>query len=225
MAASKKRRNKSSNLKRHPSLRYLRLLLGLLVIILLPFIALIRGAVHLHLSYSINPWLALVLGSAMMFTVLVIYALLILSRHKSGFAHSNKAALVLGLAVLCFAGYSTFFVSSENVKHPEIKSTYSKLHPLLRVAVGTFVFIDDDLVVTDSLRERTDYKKWRLSPRTHSHHYEQKDGYVHAVDIRTIGRSEFVNRSAQLFFYLMGFDTLRHVGTGDHLHISLPNIP
>jgi len=26
----------------------------------------------------------------------------------------------------------------------------------------------------------------------------------------------------QLYFHLMGFRTLRHVGTADHLHVELP---
>jgi hypothetical protein len=53
-------------------------------------------------------------------------------------------------------------------------------------------------------------------------HYAQPDGYVHAVDLRTIGRREVKNRLVQLYFALMGFATLRHVGTADHLHVELP---
>jgi len=29
------------------------------------------------------------------------------------------------------------------------------------------------------------------------------------------------NRLVQLYFVAMGFDTLRHVGTADHLHVEL----
>jgi hypothetical protein len=49
----------------------------------------------------------------------------------------------------------------------------------------------------------------------------QEDGYVHAMDLRTEGRTELRNRGIQLGFWLLGFSTLRHVGTADHLHVSL----
>jgi len=42
------------------------------------------------------------------------------------------------------------------------------------------------------------------------------------LDLRTIGRSERRNRLTAAYFQLMGFRTLRHLGTADHLHVSLP---
>jgi len=30
------------------------------------------------------------------------------------------------------------------------------------------------------------------------------------------------NRLVQLYFWCLGFGTLRHVGTADHLHVELP---
>jgi hypothetical protein len=45
---------------------------------------------------------------------------------------------------------------------------------------------------------------------------------VHAVDLRTIGRAEWKNVLLNWYFRSMGFRTLRHVGTADHLHVSLP---
>jgi hypothetical protein len=53
-------------------------------------------------------------------------------------------------------------------------------------------------------------------------HYRQRDGWAHAVDLRTNGRGEVVNRLVELYFRVMGFRTLRHVGTADHLHVELP---
>ena len=47
------------------------------------------------------------------------------------------------------------------------------------------------------------------------------DGYVYAVDLRTQGRSEIRNWALEWLFQLVGFNTLRHVGTADHLHISI----
>ncbi len=53
-------------------------------------------------------------------------------------------------------------------------------------------------------------------------HFEQADGYIHAMDLRTLGRGEWRNRLMELYFRTLGFRTLRHVGTADHLHVSLP---
>ena len=52
-------------------------------------------------------------------------------------------------------------------------------------------------------------------------HFRQDDGFVHALDLRTIHRPEWRNLAAELAFRAMGFHTLRHVGTADHLHVSL----
>jgi hypothetical protein len=40
--------------------------------------------------------------------------------------------------------------------------------------------------------------------------------------VRTNGRSKATNLLVELYFILMGFETLRHVGTADHLHVALP---
>jgi len=61
-----------------------------------------------------------------------------------------------------------------------------------------------------------------LPPNDGSLHYVQRDGYAHAADLRTAGRGLAENRLIQLYFWSMGFGTLRHVGTGDHLHVELP---
>jgi hypothetical protein len=41
------------------------------------------------------------------------------------------------------------------------------------------------------------------------------------VDLRTAGQGAVKNRLVQLYFWMMGFRTLRHVGTADHLHVQL----
>ncbi len=41
------------------------------------------------------------------------------------------------------------------------------------------------------------------------------------MDLRTNDRQEWRNQILELYFNLMGFNTLRHVGTADHLHVSL----
>jgi hypothetical protein len=108
------------------------------------------------------------------------------------------------------------------VKNEDLRSEYRSLHPLLRVATSTFILVDGDLVITDMERQAADYERMRLPVYERSLHFVQEDGYAHAVDLRTIGRSEWRNFTMQVCFRAMGFRTLRHVGTADHLHVSLP---
>ena len=53
-------------------------------------------------------------------------------------------------------------------------------------------------------------------------HLVQPDGYSHAADLRTTGRGFLRNRLVQLYLWGLGFDTRRHTGTSDHLHVELP---
>jgi hypothetical protein len=96
---------------------------------------------------------------------------------------------------------------------------YTATHPLLRIAVSTLILVDRDAVITDLARTADDYPRMGLPIHPRSLHYRQEDGWVHAVDLRTRGplRSLLV----EWYFRAMGFDTLRHVGTADHLHVAL----
>ncbi|HEY3279134.1 MAG TPA: hypothetical protein VGJ83_01375, partial [Gemmatimonadales bacterium] len=81
--------------------------------------------------------------------------------------------------------------------------------------------VDPKMVVTDMRRARVDYSRMKLPVNETSLHYRQADGWVHAVDLRTTGRGALKNGLVRAYFWLMGFDTLRHVGTADHLHVEL----
>ncbi len=103
-----------------------------------------------------------------------------------------------------------------------MRSYYTALHPLLRVSVSTLILIDGDLVITDVARTPQDYVTMGLPIYEASLHYRQDDGYVHAMDLRTLDRPRWRNWLTQGYFRSMGLRTLRHVGTADHLHVSLP---
>ena len=79
-----------------------------------------------------------------------------------------------------------------------------------------------DLVITDASRTAVDYLRMGLPVFDGTLHYPQRDGWVHAVDLRTNGRNPVVNWLVEGYFRAMGFRTLRHVGTADHLHVELP---
>ena len=190
----------------------------------LPFLILIRGSVYLYEYQAMMPWTCLGICSGVVFMLLVVY-LGFLSRKILGKSKKKQSlkgkVFMAGLLLLVYGGYTLLYVSGTNTQSEEVRSEYLSLHPFLRMAVSTFVLMDADMIVTDLSRTREDYQHMGLTTLNNSLHYMQADGYVYAVDLRTHGRSELRNNLLQVYFKLMGFNTLRHVGTGDHLHVSL----
>jgi hypothetical protein len=196
---------------------------GIFVFLLVcPFVILIRLSTLLYLGYGVGGWLALSAGALATFVLLVLY-LAVLRWRLSGTPRVPKIVrrglLLLVAAYVC---YGLLYVSGANVKRDDLRSHYSALHPLLRVASSTFLLLDRDAVITDLLRTHQDYQAMGLTANEASLHFEQEDGYVHALDLRTVGRPEWRNTAVAFYFWTMGFRTLRHVGTADHLHVSLP---
>jgi hypothetical protein len=123
-----------------------------------------------------------------------------------------------------FCAFSLLYLSASNTKSAEIRAAYARLHPILRLAVGTVRLVDTRLVVTDIERIPISYAAMQLARPVHSLHYAQDDGTVHALDLRTGGRGALRNGLVRFYFELLGFETLRHVGTADHLHVRLPEV-
>lgn len=193
--------------------------------LVLPFIVLIRGSVFFHEHYQFGPYFSLLLGAGITFIVLLIYFVVIYGQIAGRKRLTKKSmkvkTIMVSLLLLSYMGYTLFYLSSTNAKTTEVQKEFTALHPIVRVSVGTIVLLDQDMIITDMSRGKEDYKKMGLKTLKNSLHYPQKDGYVHAMDLRTNGRSEFRNDLLKFYFDAMGFHTLRHVGTGDHLHISL----
>jgi len=144
---------------------------------------------------------------------------------KLGTARSFKRKLwMAGLVVLAYCSHALFFVHGEHLKSAEVRKEYTDLHPIIRLAVATLIHVDQRAMVTDASRAPHDYDKMGLPRNARSLHLIQGDGYAHAVDLRTTGRPEWVNALVTVYFKAMGLETLRHVGTADHLHVSLPRI-
>lgn len=192
------------------------------VLALLPFVILVGGSVWLYRAQAMPTWLAL--GSAAMLTVLTLtwyggrVAKTLTGRHRFRLVATRIALPIVAL----YCGYALLFLSKVNAKSDDVRAYYTSVHPLLRLALSTAILADGDIVVTDTARETADYGKMGLPVYENSLHFEQDDGYVHAVDLRTIGRSKWRNWLTIAYFKGMGFRTLRHVGTADHLHVSLP---
>ncbi len=200
----------------------------LVLLLLLPFILLLRGGIWLHSAYGVSPWVAMGGGFALSGTLLFLYVLY-LQRRMWGripawkvmrWQYALVAALVL---VYCFP--ALFTLSLSNAKSPQVREEFRSLHPVLRLGVSTLIWMEPELVLTDAQRIPEDYAGMGLPARSRSLHYTQADGYAHAVDIRTLGKASWRNKLVRIFFEAMGFDCLRHVGTADHLHVSLPPGP
>lgn len=195
---------------------------GLLgVLAALPFFALVRVSLHLAYHYGSGSWLALGGGALATVFLLLLYLAVMSLRlggkgRVPGFLLKGTAALVLAYCL-----FTLLYISGGNVKNEEIRETYRSLNPILRVGVSTLLLADREGVLTATSRSPGDYLAWGLNPNEASLHLPQEDGFVYAVDIRTRGRPEWRNRIVALYFRLMGFRTLRHVGTADHLHVAM----
>ena len=204
--------------------RILTMTIGILLLIALPFVVLIRGAIWMHTEYETLPWLSILFGTVVMTVVLLVYFTYLYGKitgkvgKKGWLKRRARIALIIALAYVL---QSALYFSNKNAKSPEVKREYHNLHPILRMSISTFMLLDRSLIVTDANRSPEDYKRMGLPTRSHSLHYPQSSGYAHAVDVRTKGKAEWKNSLMKMYFSMMGFNTLRHGGTEDHLHISL----
>lgn len=198
------------------------LIAGGVGLIVLPFALLVRVAVSLYHGGATSPWLAVAGGVAATVVVATIYGAW-LSRRLTGRARILLALKWVALPLtLTYAGYALLYLSSSNVKSPSVRAEFRSVHPVLRLALSTLILVDRSIVVTDMNRDPQEYRRMGLAPLERSLHRLQPDGWVHAVDLRSIGRRQFRTALAVSYFHLMGLRTLRHVGTADHLHVWLP---
>ena len=196
-------------------------ILKVALIIALPFAVLVRGAVFIHEHAQTPVWLALLVAAFLTAAVVTAYAVWV-ARKFTGRARVLPLAKWVALPLVVFyCSYSLLYLASVHAKSAPVRAYYTSLHPLLRLALSTLILADRDMIITDAGRQPEDYGPMGLPANSRTRHYRQKDGWVHAVDLRTAGRGVLKNRSVQLYFWLMGFDTRRHVGTADHLHIEL----
>jgi len=191
----------------------------------LPFWLLVRASLHLHSGLGWNPWLA-VSGAFLLTSGLLTLYLGWIWRRLTGRARLKALAtraVLPALSLLC--AYSLLYLSERQAKSHEVRGGYTQLHPSLRLAVGLYRILDGDVVYTDFRRERDAYAGMGLPAPRRSLHFEQPDGFVYALDMRTHGRGALRNWLAQGYFEILGFDTLRHHGSADHLHVAVPLVP
>jgi len=187
----------------------------------LPLVLLIRGGVLGYRVLGLGTWPSLGLAALATASLLGLYAEWVSRGFGAGAASRSRVVRAAFGVALAYVLYALVFIASANVKSAEVRTEYRSMHPLLRVASSALILADPDAVVTDAGRTPQDYRRMGPSPAEASLHFVQRDGYVHAMDLRTEGRSELRNRGVQLAFWMLGFSVLRHVGTADHLHVSL----
>jgi hypothetical protein len=200
----------------------LLLLLGVAAVVVLPFLILVRSSVYFYVSRDVPTWLALGAGILATAILLTAYAVWVSKKLRGRVKVKWLATRLVLPMILGYCLYSLLYLSSVNAKGPEVRAYYRSLHPIMRVALSTVILVDRDMVVTDVQRTPADYWAMGLPVNQASMHFKQDDGYVHAVDLRTVGRGWWRNWGVEGYFRAMGFTTLRHRGTEDHLHVSLP---
>ncbi|HEX9659981.1 MAG TPA: hypothetical protein VGA18_06745 [Rhodothermales bacterium] len=198
-----------------------RWLVAVAAIATLPLLVLVRLSVWFYTDYGLWPWIAAIGGAVSGAFVFIVVVLIVIKGATGSFrAPTYFKRAVFGL-VLVYCGYSALLVSAGNAKSEEVRSTYTSLLPSLRLALSTWMLVDSRLVITDAERQVEDYARMGLPRNEASLHFVTSSGYVHAVDLRTIGRPEWLNFLTTVYFKAMGFSALRHGGTTDHLHVSI----
>ena len=189
-------------------------------VVALPFLVYVRASVYLY-GHGAHPWIAILVAALITSGIVSGFVILIARRFRRRARVPTVVKWAALPIVFAWCVYAAFYLSRVNVKNEQVRAYYSSVNPILRVALSTIVLVDPDLVVTDMGRVGADYRRMGLPVNERTKHYVQPDGWVHAVDLRTRGRGVIRNRLVQLYFWSMGFSTLRHVGTADHLHVQL----
>lgn len=200
-------------------------IIKVLLFVFLPFIVLIRSSIFFFETYHWSPWATILAGAGVTAFILIIYFSWIYRKLTGRIGDSGsikRRGIIAFLVVLIYCLNGVLFINSKHLKNPSLHNELTEVHPIIRLSISTLIYIDKELIITDASRSSEDYDKMGLSQNARSLHYKQKStNYVHALDIRTNGRAGWKNSLIQNYFRLMGFNTLRHVGTADHLHISI----
>jgi hypothetical protein len=196
--------------------------LALVFLVILPFILLIRVSVYLNIVQGFPGWVSLLGGMIVMILFFTLYIYLIFRNVENRKMVLKYSFWSIGSVVAGFCMFSLFYLSGVHAKSDSVRELYRSMHPVLRVAVSTVTLADGGLVITDIGREEADYVRMGMPVNSRSLHYRQENGYYHAVDIRTLDRGLIRNAALRLALNAMGFKTIRHTGTADHLHVELP---
>ena len=196
--------------------------LAAVFVIVLPFMLFLKLGTFLYLNEWAGSWTSVFYSITATAVVVTATLLLLFRKIIRSLKAAKRLFISVAVLILLICGFGLISISQERVKHPEDYKTYTQLHPWLRLASATAFIWDDELLLTDTRRTRSDYLNMGLTPYSASLHYMQESGFVHAIDIRTLGRSRFQNAVTQLYYRALGFRVIRHTGTADHIHVEIP---
>ena len=190
--------------------------------LIIPLIVFLRVSSEASVRFGLNGWESLIFGGVASIISAALTGYIFTRKIKKGKSFL-KAMRFIGFVVLAaYLSLGMIYINRLHLKSTQLNRYYKELHPVLRVSVVAATIFDRHLVVTDIGRNPDDYISMGLKKRKHSWHFKQKTGFIHAVDLRTINRNELLNQLTELYFKISGFNTLRHTGTNDHLHVELP---
>ncbi|KXX71390.1 hypothetical protein [Flammeovirga sp. SJP92] len=205
--------------------KFLFLTTFFLFLCVLPFTMMIRSGIYMYHEYAMSVWFGLSAGVVVMTMILLFYLLvgylLFFRKYKVSFTGIKRIVLTIFLFVITYTIFALFSFTGKNAKTDQIKQEYTQLHPFLKISLRTLLLFDKDVLITSLSREPEDYQKMGLASKSQSLHFVQNTGYVHAMDLRTNGRPIWMIWFSQIYFNTLGFNIVRHNGTGDHLHVSL----
>jgi|TARA_B100001105_G_scaffold171485_1_gene138030 hypothetical protein len=140
-----------------------------------------------------------------------------------GIVRKARRTLIRGTISIAFIymGCAVLYLTSTNAVPDEIREEYQMIHPLLRLAASPVIVFDPSAFTSPGGSMPEDYSLLGLSANEANLHFVQTDDLVHSLDLATDNRSEWRNRAIELAFWAFGFHSLRLLGVGDHLHVSL----
>ncbi len=197
-------------------------LLGLALAVALPFLMLVRFSVLFYERTGLGSWGSVAAAGVASALVLVVYVWLLRVRLQGRWTVPTAVWRGVAVAVVAYLVYALVYLSSAQAKTEDVRRGFLELNPVMRVVASTVLLVDRTALITGAGRTVADYRAWGLPVNEASLHFEQPNGWVHAMDLRTLGRPEWRNRALHLYFWAVGLRTLRHMGTADHLHVSLP---
>ena len=192
--------------------------MGMGILVATLFAILVRGSVFSYHTWGFAASLSLVCA-ALMTVPLLLLGIWVMIPGRGIIRHMLIRGAI-AIAII-YTGYAVLYVASTNAVPDEIREEYQMIHPLLRLAASPVIVFDPSAFRQPEGSMLEDYRLMGLSANEANLHFAQKDDLIHSLDLATDNRSEWRNRAIEIGFWALGFHSLRHVGVGDHLHVSL----
>ena len=206
----------------HVGRRWLRPAVKWMFALSVPFLVLVRGSTYAYQGMGWGTWPSIGLG---VFGTMVVFSAYATWLWKRSTGECRLPRIARRMVIVVVAGYGLYgllYLSTGNAESPALENYYTSLNPIMRIGTGPLLLVDRDARVTDLAHTAEDYLRMGLPVREASLHFKLGDRYVRAMDLRTAGRSPRRNRFTAAYLRFMGFRSLHHVDSADHLHLSLP---